>query len=729
MSGSGSGKGSGKNGKSGSGSGSGKQPSDSSSLSVTGVQVKPFVVTKGAITKMKSKIAGLKTSIRDNLNKLKDEKTTENDKKRHQIEMRKLIDKLKTELLALKSDPDSESLIDAMKGEVDALEASIGLPNGSQPYLHPVQQQAIAAAAQVLTNWGSVDPGVSLNAFEDNVDARARVRACTIERWSPMQIELDKMIKERTGHDSPKVLNARASFAMALHMSVLPQYFGLDIPDREAIEANTKKVRDLLDCIAIVACEECQKDYNPLYVFAEAALENPTEFFKHVLGGGFAAGVLKELVGPTAMGMASELPGLALSAATYVSNNPLTSFTTFHATKTYIEPLLEQVFRDRFGPLEQQDREIRDLFNQLSEYYQREGVTDIIGFPPADIDSMRNRFSRVLHYIGSRAVAATQSMGSMVESAMRLPEVLCRGVVRAGRSIKRLFCDNGMRLLHAYGFIPDGTEEGMFERILACLGEKRLLEDPEINNYVIAFLKLNNPSTVFQPLVEMHEANDAAQGRTVFKAGDISDGEMVDLDEESQKNRADLEVVGPSHGSDVLMDERVIFAQPFMESSPESGFLPGFKQNQLLGRIKASNMAMAARENEEKAAAQSGARPFAQGGNSSFIFPPPGSLPGAQGGAQSSSFFPSGSSSDRPSARSSSAFAQGGNSAFIFPPQSSTKPGAQPPGRLGGRSRSRKRSVSTRTRRKGVAKKQNSKKNKRQSRRKVHRASSRKGRK
>jgi hypothetical protein len=49
--------------------------------------------------------------------------------------------------------------------------------------------------------------------------------------------------------------------------------------------------------------------------------------------------------------------------------------------------------------------------------------------------------------------------------------------------------------------------------------------------------------------------------------------------------------------------------------------------------------------------------------------------------------------------------------------------------RLGGRSRSRKHSVSKRTRRKGVAKKQKSKKNKRQSRRKVRRASSRKLRK
>jgi hypothetical protein len=47
----------------------------------------------------------------------------------------------------------------------------------------------------------------------------------------------------------------------------------------------------------------------------------------------------------------------------------------------------------------------------------------------------------------------------------------------------------------------------------------------------------------------------------------------------------------------------------------------------------------------------------------------------------------------------------------------------------GGRSRSRKHSVSKRTRRKGVAKKQKSKKNKRQSRRKSRRSSSRKSRK
>ena len=47
----------------------------------------------------------------------------------------------------------------------------------------------------------------------------------------------------------------------------------------------------------------------------------------------------------------------------------------------------------------------------------------------------------------------------------------------------------------------------------------------------------------------------------------------------------------------------------------------------------------------------------------------------------------------------------------------------------GGRSRSRKRSISKLTRRKGVAKKQKSKKNKRQSRRKSCRSSSRRSRK
>lgn len=60
---------------------------------------------------------------------------------------------------------------------------------------------------------------------------------------------------------------------------------------------------------------------------------------------------------------------------------------------------------------------------------------------------------------------------------------------------------------------------------------------------------------------------------------------------------------------------------------------------------------------------------------------------------------------------------------------SSSVQGSGPAQHGGRRSRSRKRSVSKRTRRKGVAKKQKSKKNKRQSRRKVRRASSRKSRK
>jgi hypothetical protein len=56
-------------------------------------------------------------------------------------------------------------------------------------------------------------------------------------------------------------------------------------------------------------------------------------------------------------------------------------------------------------------------------------------------------------------------------------------------------------------------------------------------------------------------------------------------------------------------------------------------------------------------------------------------------------------------------------------------PGGFGSGGQGGRSRSRKRSVSKRTRRKGLAKKQKSNKNKLQSRRKVHRASSRRSHK
>jgi hypothetical protein len=676
-----------------SGKPTGRRGNENPELSLSGKAIRP--VSKPTITtkNLKLKIEKIKRQIDTSKKNLKKERATTEEKQKYQEQMNNLLD----ELRRLQEDPEISSIDkESLRQEIAALRGEIELPNLHQPYLHPEQEKARAAAAQVLTDWESVTPGVSLNDLSP--EARNRLEACTMEPWSPLQVVLLDMMAAPSKEDS-KVLTARVNFARALYMSMVPLFCGQGIPTPEAVQSNTNNVHNLLECIAIVACNECQKNYNPLFVFAEAAFQNPLQFLKDAAGGGFAVGVLAEMAGQTVVRAVSQLPGAAFTAATYVAQNPLASFTTYKATEPYIRGLLQQVFGERFGNQQQPDPQIQRLFDELSEFYLREGVTDIIGFPPADVDSVRNKLSQMLYNIGYRGVASMQNTGGIIQSAIRLPGELCSSAMSAASAIKSWWCGQGMRLLDRYKFIPEGTEGGLFESILACLDHKGLLEDPDINNFVIAFLKHSKPTTVFHQSVAIHMAVDDAQD-PFLGSHQMSQGMDV---EASQKNPNpdELEYVGPDEGSGELMDERVGSAKPYTESS-HGDELGQFRSKQNLSQLQSSRDAVAARQLEDEEAARLAA-------DQPNAFPLPNAQGGFAQGGNPGSFFSSG-----PDARSSPAFAQGGNLG----------------GNLGGgRSRSRKHSVSKRTRRKGVAKKQKSKKNKRQSRRKVRRASSRKLRK
>jgi hypothetical protein len=695
----------------GSGSDKGKAKG-SPQLGIFGTAIKPLSVDRAISRKVKR--------ILDEVDKAKlsfsMSRQQEDDIKKHRKKLNVLLERLDKEV----DKPDTpDSVKDVLRKEIAALRGEIERPNLPQPPHFPQQLEARQRAADFLREWEEAEPGVTLNALEGQQVARENLEACTTGDLSPMQIVLHTMLGIRPGEDRTGVSAARVKFAQALHMSIAPQFFGLQIPDMAAVQANTKKERDLLECIAKVACEECQKDYNPLSVFGEAAFQNPTQFWKDVIGGGFAVGVLAELLGPTALGIIRELPSVLFSGATRVGQNPLASFTTFKVTQEYIQPLLEQVFRERFGPREQQGHNIRQLFDELSKYYVREGVTDIIGFPPADLGSMSNKVKQALHYFGSRVVVGAQSMGDMVKSAMSFPGAVCSGVMHMGQSVKRWACDNAMRLLSKYRFIPVGIEEGMFVRILKCLDDKNLLEDPNINKYIIAFLKLNKPSTVLQKLVQRHMAVDDMTHGTLLGAHEMSQG-MSTAASQEPPNPDDMEGVGLSSGP--LSEPWNIHGEPTVPSS-NGAELRDFRVRTMESQMSASRDAVAARQLEDKEAARLAAgRPSA--------FPRPGVQGGVQGGNLGIS-FPSGAA-----ARSSPASAQGGVQSSSLASLTGTgsnlsaafaRPSAS--GGLGGHSRSRKRSVSKRTRRKGVAKKQKSKKNKRQSRRKVRRASSHKSRK
>lgn len=660
-----SGKGSAK-GNSGKGSRGKDNGKDGPLLSVEGIS--KTLHKKPSISKeIKDKIAKIKKQIENTQSRLDKEKVTEEAKAKYRVQMNNLLDELRTLEGTLESTSDKESL----RQDIAFLESKIKFPNLPQQERFPEQRQVQQEAAQVLMDWEHVTPGVSLNDLSPEV--RTRLEACTTEPWSPFKRESDDMVA-RGATEDPTVLTARVNFARALYMSMVPQFCGQDIPNKEAVDGNIRKVSDLLECIAIVACNECQKGYNPLFVFAEAAFKNPLQFLKDAAGGGFAVGVLAEMAGPKVVGAVGQLPGAAFTAASTVAQNPLVSFTTYKATMPYIKGLLEQVFGERFGDQER-DPEIQGLFDELSAFYLREGVTDIIGFPPADVDSVRNKLGQMLYNIGYRGVASMQSTGGIIKSALHLPQDFCSSAMSAASAIKSWWCGQGMRLLDRYKFIPEGTEGGLFESILACLDNKRLLEDPDINDFVIAFLKHNEPTTVFHHSVEHAMAVDDAQA-PLLGSHQISDSLRVNESQENPNPR-ELEDVGPDEGFGEVMDERVGSAKPYTESS-HGAMLGPFRAAQNKSQLHSSRQDVEARQREEAAPRLAADQRFARDD-----------------------------------------VGEGDDMGQLGPG----------PAQDAGRSRSRKRSVSKRTRRKGVAKKQKSKKNKRQSRRKVRRASSRKGRK
>jgi hypothetical protein len=611
--------------------------------------------------KLKEKIDVIKGMIEKADKELQKSKNVEVDIEKHKTKLSTLLDGLRS-----MADEHSETADAINFDEIFAgLKEQIEFPNRRQAYLHPKQEQARAAAAQVLMDWEHVTPGVSLNDLSPEV--RTRLEACTTPDWSPFKRESDDMVARRATED-PTVLTARVNFAMALYMSMVPQFCGQDIPNQEAVQGNTRKVRDLLECIAIVACNECQKGYNPLFVFAEAAFKNPLKFLTDAAGGGFAVGVLAEMAGPKVVGAVGQLPGAAFTAASTVAQNPLVSFTTYKATMPYIKGLLEQVFGERFGDQER-DPQIQRLFNELSAFYLREGVTDIIGFPPADVDSVRNKLGQMLYNIGYRGVASMQSTGGIIKSALHLPQDFCSSAMRAASAINSWWCGQGMHLLDRYKFIPEGTEGGLFESILACLDNKRLLEDPDINDFVIAFLKHNQPTTVFRQSVEYVKAVHDAQA-PLLGSHQISDSQRVNESQEIP-NPGELENVGLSSG--LVSEPGNVHGEQNAPSS-DGAMLGPFRTAQNTSQLHSSRQDMEARRREEAAAARDDVD---EGDDMGQLGPGP--VP-------------------------------------------------DPDQRIGG-SRSRKRSVSKRTRRKGVAKKQKSKKNKRQSRRKSRSSYSRKSRK
>ena len=571
-----------------------------------------------------------------------------------------------------------------LENEIERLEYQIKFPNHRVKIFSKQQETERELARVELERWSTAGVGVSMNDLSP--DEIGKLSRCASADWSPLTVKIEEMLR-KNNTKNPSILTSYRNVAIGCFEAVVPQWFGHNIPEQATM--TDPDMQHLLDCIAAAAVDICQDDHNPLSVFADAIRFGNLKTVGDIVSSGFGLCVLGQSGLGAALDATVSLTGLGMQAVTYVVTNPAASFVTYTAVEPYIRALITKVLNERFPPGQQQPQDIKVLFDMLSEYYIDNGVTDIIGFPPADLDSIRNKLSQLLYEAGYRVVSSTQTLVETVRAALKFPMRLCKIAKKMGDAIKTTWSNFGIKLIDRYGVMPHNMN-GWFPRVMQCLESKGLLdgEHPIIEMAVRRCLNHSLPSIPYHHLVTRLAHLSDLQYGALLPPGQLT--ESLGAVKDPNSSQGSVESVGPLNGSGLVMNDGEIHGDVDVLSSNGEGLADFRVQMQaIMARAIDVTESIAEKirgdieqQKREKRAVVRGA-----------------------------------------SARSSSA--------FDTQPRSSYAPGGSAFGgfAFGGRSRSRKSSVSKRTRRKGLAKKQKSNKNKLQSRRKVRRASSRKLRK
>jgi hypothetical protein len=669
---------------------------------------------KGSYSKIRKeiqdKVKATKEAIKDAEKKLTEGKITEEKINEMRVVLQDNIDKLHT--IAQNT---SEVIIRSVNlaHEIEQLEFQIKFPNHRVKIFSRQQEEEQTRARVDLARWSDAGVGVSMKDLSP--DEIGELSSCATAEWSPLTTKIEELVEVNKDKDS-SLLSAYRNVAIGCFEAVVPQWFGHNIPNESTMAHQDQ--RKLLECIAKVAVDTCKdNDYNPASVFADAIASGNLKSVGDIISSGFGLCVLAQSGAMSILEAGVSLSSLAGQVVKYVVTNPAASFVTYTAAEPYINGLINQVLNERFPPDphgRQRPEDIKDLFDRLSKYYRHNGVTDIIGFPPADLDSIRNKLSQLLYEAGYRVVSSAQMMGDTFRAAVKFPKSLFKIAKRMGDAIMTSWTDFGIKLIDRYGIMPHNIQNDWFPRVMMCLDHEGLLDGTHqfIELAVRRCLNHSLPTIPYHHLVARLEHLSDVQYGALLPPGIFSDSLEARIDDDSP--RPDLETRGLDTGSGAVVNLGEIHGDLDVLSS-HGAELADFrnKMQAIMARAIQRTESIAEKiqhdieQQKQSAVAQGGAA--AAAAQAGAQAPPAAARPAARGGDPRDPRDPGLGSLTGTGYNSNSAFENSG--------------------RRGGHSRSRKHSVSKRTRRKGVGKKQKSKKNKRQSRRKVRRASSRKLRK
>jgi hypothetical protein len=448
-------------------------------------------------------------------------------------------------------------------------------PNLRARKLSPEQEELKRESLRIIEEWQAAGSGINLRDLSTEQNAGLNSFTST---YSTLETLLtDMMQKKEVDGERANTILARYNLAILIFKTLVCRFGLLDGHDGHGGDVNEPR-EHLKSCIANVAVARCTKEFNFLHLLPEAAKENPVEFAKRAFGFGFAAVVAHAVTGGVLPPIASGAAGLAGKAVTYAATNPVSGFligTSAVDAATYVNNLIRNALKR--GQLAEE--QYQQLFDELSTYYQEEGVRELIGVEPIDEDTVLSKLRQLLYKLQFRCVASTFGLRDIIVRAVQLPSTVCSSFKGMIGSAKKTLTGLGLKLIDKYGFIPNDIDESLFQEVITCLvgadehGE-RILDDPDIAMFTRRYLQTTNPQIPFAPLVQLH----IAQGNVEHPVARSSDSIEAVAGGDSQQE--DLEELGFISDNDFELDERgnvIIIARRNVERDPFGSNLALFK--------------------------------------------------------------------------------------------------------------------------------------------------------
>ena len=678
------------------------------------------VANTDVVLKLKQKIAKIKKQILRAQAELKSNHSVAADIMKEQQKLRKLIDDLR-KMKTTHTDAAQEIGLDDLIAE---MEGDIEFPNLPRQSLSHGQLELQESARQIIDLWSSAGTGVDY----DSLSVQSKQQVTRLIEASELSTILAEQIERNYTQFKSGPANQKQ---MLLLLESIKKLFQKKIAescsnDRREIDINPDDPdhRRYLKTLAATSVVSILKSLTgPLSmpnVVISAAVADPAKFMRDAGSLFFAGGVLTQCLPQGFGGGVGIVSDIARAITTFMAQNPLEAFVSGQWTNAQIKKLYKMALRQMYPDLD--DHTIRGIVDRMDADFLARSRVGLTGEAPVDVVTLTGKLRYLIYLFKDICVGQAAFTGDMVRTALDFPNALCQLANHAIAKLKSLSASASAHLMGRYQIIPGESLE-TFEDLLMTLLNRVEFEDVEaVKRFIARLIQRNNVPTVWEISVDFWTAQSDMLNPITGNTGNPENGDSLGC-AASWTPRPPLSPARPFEEFGIPPDAGTIPGQSkssverwgdwvavfrFLNSPPMDPRQASVAPAQSFPRQPCAGAPVA---RQPCAGAPVARQDCARGGDSHIPFPSQGSqVPAA-----------------------STAASTAASNIFATTPQPSCTQGYPPStskGFKGGRYHSHKRSASKRTRHKVLTgKKQKSKKNKRQSCRKVRCASSHRSRK